>query len=148
MKSLYKKKFRDDDRYVNNPGETEKTLYVLDRDHLIEAGKEDTVALINSYADSVDLVKIIDRVSQGEFELLSKRTGMYIDTTKFPTYVCDIANQVRDNKSAFDSLPDDIRKELGTFNQFANWTEDDFAKFVENHKVIPDVVSNESEVVE
>lgn len=138
-------KYNDDGHFYNDPGETEKTLYVLDKDHLIEAGKEDTVGLIQSYADSVDIVKLVDRISQGEYELLAQRTGAYIDTTKFPTYVCEASNMARESKAMYDSLPDDIRKEIGTYNQFASWTDEDFIKFVENHRFVPDSVV-ESEV--
>lgn len=123
-------------RFYCDSGSPERSLYVMDGDHLAEAGIENSQALINSYADSCDLNLIIEKVTQGEVDLLMKRTGVFIDTTQFPTMVCDLKNQIRENMAAFDALPDDIKVELGSYAKLGQMSDNKFKEFIENHKYV------------
>lgn len=131
------KRQRVAEHFYCSSGSPDRTLYVLDDDILIEAGVEDTQAIINSYKDSCDIKLLIERVTQGEYDLLMQKRGVYIDTTKFPTNIVEAQNMLRDSKRAFELLPDDIKKEVGGYETFSNWTDDDYAKFIKNHQVKP-----------
>lgn len=137
----------DPQRFFNDVGESERQLFILDGDHLVEAGIEDSQALIDSYADSCDLNLLIERVSQGEYDLLCKTRGVFIDTTMFPSTVAEIRNSIRENRSMFDSLPDDVKSELKSFDKFAKMSDEDFASFIESHKVKPDPVNDNDTVI-
>ena len=145
------KRNRIPEHFYCDSGSSERDLFVLVNDHLEPAGVEDTQALIDSYKDSCDLKLIIDRVNQGEYDLLIKKRGIFIDTTQFPTNVIEAQNMARQTRALYDSLDPEIKKEIGSFDKFSKWKDSDYTEFIERHRVVPEVnvdpvVNSESEV--
>lgn len=125
----------DRERFYCSSGSKERELFVLDGECLVSAGVENTQAIIDSFADSCDLNLILERVALGEYDLLTKSRGLFIDTTQFPTLACDIKNNIRQNQLLFESLPDDIKSELKSYDNFSKMSDEKFAQFIEAHKV-------------
>lgn len=142
------KRQRKPEHFYCSSGSPDRTLYVLDGDTLIEAGVEDTQAIINSYKDSCDIKLLIERVTQGEYDLLMQRRGVYVDTTKFPTNIVEAQNMLRESKSQFEMLPDDIKKEVGGYEAFSKWSDDDYAAFIKNHQVVSEAPKPVEEIKE
>lgn len=136
-------------RFYHEAGSPDREMYILDGDHLIVAGIENSQAIIESYADSTDLNLILKRITDEEYERLINSRRVYMDTTAFPKTLSDIKNQYRDSVAMFDSLPEDVKKELGTLNKFSKMSDGEFEQFILNHiDVKADTVVPESEVSE
>lgn len=134
------KRNRVPEHFYISSGDSIRELFVLNDTLLVKAGEEDLNARIQSFADSTDLNNIVSRIAAGEVELLYQRTGAYIDTTIFPTTVADLNSQLKSIQRQYNSLPDDIKSEIGSFSKFSKWTSKDFDSFVAKHTVVPEVV--------
>lgn len=76
---------------------------------VVEVGKEDMRAYINSFADSCDVETIVSRAMNGEPELLEMRKGAFGDFTQFPKTYAEALQRVIDAKNIFDGLSADVR---------------------------------------
>lgn len=135
--------------FYADPGSKERELFIMDGDHLINAGFEDTQALINSYRDSTDINLVLSRITEEEYDRIVNSRRVYMDTTSFPQTLADIKNQYRDSEFLYNGLPDDVKKELGSLSKFSKMSDDEFAEFIQKH--IPsksDDTNIESEVIE
>ena len=152
------KRNRKPEHFYCSSGSPIKDLYILDNDKLVHCGIENSQEIIDSFKDSTDIKLLISRIAEGEYDLLVKRQGYFIDTTLFPKSVVDAQNSIRMSKAMYDSLPEDIKTEIGSFSKFSKWSDSDFDSFIEKHKftvgssglILPsvDVPSVESEVTE
>lgn len=103
--------------FITNPGDPIHTIYapVVGRDGNIElqvAGKENTDEIIDSYLESTDIRIILNRVANGEVELLNKTAGSYGDFTKAPKTLAEALQLQMDSNRLFQSLPVDTRRQF------------------------------------
>lgn len=89
---------------------------------LVQAGKHDLYAEIQSHADSVDIHKIIQRFKNGDISALNRRAASYMDVTDMPQNYAELLNTVIETRQYFDALDPEIRAKFG----------DDFGTFVES----------------
>lgn len=103
--------------FVSNPGSPIHTLYApkVGKDgvvDLVESGKENTDDIIQSYAESTDIRVILNRVANGETELLHQRNGIFGDFTGMPKTYAEALQLHIDSNRLFESLPADIRQKF------------------------------------
>lgn len=116
---------RDGDRVFSETGSTVKVKYsprIDDRGVLVlvETGKEDLSAYINSFAEECDIHVIMKKFANGQTDVLSKVQGTYGDFTGAPTSLADMFNRVKAGEEVFNSLPAEVKKEFGnSFTEFA-----------------------------
>lgn len=84
---------------------------------LVESGLENTDEFIQSFKEATDIRTILNRVANGETQLLMQRTGSYGDFTKMPKTFAEVLQLQIDSHKLFESLPIDIRQQ---FNNDAN----------------------------
>lgn len=109
-------------RFFNNdiftePGDPIKKTFepiVLDDGtiDLVESGKIDLQAEIDSYREECDLNVIIQRYANGETDVLNKRKGMYGDFTQMPKTYAEVLQLQIDSRNLFNSLPVDIKEKF------------------------------------
>ena len=79
-------------------------------DILVKIGEFNLYDKIQSYKDSVDLNKIIERFRlTGDTSLLNQRSGFYGDVSEMPQSYAEFLNVALIAKEEFESLPSDIR---------------------------------------
>lgn len=136
-----------DNSIVSNPGSPIHILYAPKVDSegcitLVETGVENTDDYIQSFVESTDMEVIVNRIMNGEEQLLRQRTGSFGDFTKMPKTYAEMLQLQLDSNRLFMSLPVEVREK---FNhdpaQFMaqSGTEDWFKK-IEN--VLPDEVKS------
>jgi len=76
---------------------------------------------------------ILERISEQEYENLVNSRVVFMDTTVFPQTLADIKNDYNASVDKFNSLPEDVRKELGTLAKFSKMSDSDFENFVFSH---------------
>lgn len=79
---------------------------------LVESGKENIQDEIQSYLESCDINVIIQRVLNGETELLQQRKAMYGDFTTMPKTYAEMLQLQIDTNRLFESLPIDVKKQF------------------------------------
>lgn len=111
-------------RVYVNPGNPEKILYSPKFDsngsmELIEAGKEDLYASIQSHKDSCDINLILKRYACGDVSALQKRQGMFGDFTDAPSSYAEALNSMIIAEQYFNSLPLETRAQFDhNFHRF------------------------------
>ena len=95
-------------------GDPIKLLYGLEVDDkgvtdLVVKGKFDLYEFIQSHADSVDIMKILERFENGDVDALNKYQGYYADITDAPKSFAEALNTVIKAKDLFYSLPLEVR---------------------------------------
>ena len=73
---------------------------------------ENTDEIIDSYLESTDIRIILNRVANGEVELLNKTAGSYGDFTKAPRTLAEALQLQMDSNRLFQSLPVDTRRQF------------------------------------
>lgn len=116
--------YRARTRFWTNPGSREKVLYApqVAKDGtyvLIENGREDLYASIQSHAESVDIHVILDRYARGDLGALSRVQGVYADVTGMPGSYAEMLNLVISGEAQFNSLPLETRAKFD--HSFAKW---------------------------
>lgn len=110
--------------FVSNPGDPMHVLYSpkvskSGRVELVESGVQNTDEVIQSYAESCDRALILERIKNGELDLLQKAPGVYGDFTKMPKTFGDVLQLQLDSNRLFDTLPLEIRSKFDNDrNQF------------------------------
>lgn len=116
---------REGDRVYTEQGSPIKIKYAPRIDEkgvlqLVEVGKEDLSAYIQSFAESCDIHVIMSRFANGETDVLSKVQGAYGDFTGMPTSPADMLNRVMAGEDAFNKLPIEVKKKFNnSFTEFA-----------------------------
>lgn len=142
------KRTRVAEHFYNDPGSPERELYILDGDHLIVTGVEDSQAIIDSFADSTDLNNILARITEEEYFSMVNSRRVFMDTTDFPQTLADIKNYERDIVAKFNGLPEDVKKELGSVSKLSKMSDEDFANYLISKIPAPADIPVESEVNE
>lgn len=115
---------RERGRFYQPVGSPEKITYspVFDeKGHLslIESGKENLYAYIQSHKDSVDIHVLLKRYANGEVDVLSKVQGAYGDFTAMPKTYAEMLNIINRGEVFFNELPVETRASFGhSFSQF------------------------------
>lgn len=127
-------------RRIWTPHFVESKLGLAEYDiDLSEEGVIDIFDAIQELADYVDIDNIVKRYNNGEIDVLEKVQGFYGDLTTLPVDMRGIYDLNAKGKILFDSLPADVREELGDYKSFMTMAAD---KYNEIFK------SKESEVIE
>lgn len=103
--------------FYTNPGDPIHIIYapVVGKEgsiELVPSGKENTDDYIQSFAESTDIRIILNRVAQGEVELLSKTAGSYGDFTQAPKTLAEALQLQMDSNRLFQALPVETRRKF------------------------------------
>lgn len=106
--------YRAKKRFFTNCGSPIKTLYVGEYDkkgnfNIVEKGKDNLYAYIQTFADSVDIYSILARFENGDTQALNKAQGMYGDFSAMPKSYADMLNAIYNAEQWFAGLDKDIR---------------------------------------
>lgn len=102
--------------FVSQSGSGIKQEYVgkLDRDtgiiKLVPSKKKDLYAEIQSWKDSCDINKIVERYRSGEIDILNQVQGVYGDFSVAPSDLASAYAMSRDAEMQFDRLPSDVKE--------------------------------------
>lgn len=76
---------------------------------IVESGKEDFQAYIQSFVQSCDIAYIMASVANGDLGALNRVQGSYGDFTKVPKTYAEFLQLQIDAKNTFDQLPVDVK---------------------------------------
>lgn len=145
--------FDDHTRVHANPGQRDKILYTPKFDsngvmELVEAGKEDLYASIQSHKDSCDINLILKRYARGDVSALQKRQGMFGDFTDAPSSYAEALNSMIVAEQYFNSLPLETRAQFDhNFHRFLlSLDQPDFESKFSAGVVKPSVVAGKVDV--
>lgn len=98
-----------------NPGDPIQIVKAgeYDKSHqikVVEKGKKDLYAYINSFADSVNIHVLLARFKNGDTESLMQRAGAYIDISSLPTNINEFIELSRNAENLFNSLPVEVKE--------------------------------------
>lgn len=79
---------------------------------LVESGKHNLYADIQSHKDSVDIKTILARFENGDMNVLNRRTGLFLDVTDMPKTYAEMYQRIMDAEAHFMGLPLDIREKF------------------------------------
>lgn len=102
-------------RFFSNPGDSLINDYGFARDEKGEKvfkciGKFDLYEKIQSFKDSCDIYKIIEKfLVSGDPSVLIQKQGFYADITEYPTSLADMLDKYEKAKELFKSLDPDVR---------------------------------------
>lgn len=114
----------------SNHGEKDRLIFepVLQKDghvEVVEVGKEDFDALIQSYALECDIEHLVARATNGEPEILDRVQGMYGDFTKMPRTMAEALQLIINAQNTFDKLPQSVKDVFGNdVNKFISSLDD------------------------
>lgn len=113
---------------------------------LIESDVVDMYEYINSFAESCSIEHILAMCATGDYSLLTRSQGAYIDTTVMPKTFREMLDIVIDGKAKFENLPGEIRSKFGY--DFERWfSEAGSDEWLDNMGFVKDNVENVSEEV-
>lgn len=85
---------------------------------LSEDGEVDIYDAIQELSEYVDIDNIVKRYNNGEIDVLEKVQGFYGDLTTLPVDMRGIYDLNAQGKNLFDSLPDEVREQIGDYKSF------------------------------
>lgn len=86
--------------------------------YLAEVGTFDQYAYIQSFAASCDVNEIVRRATPEQ--MAEFKAGIYADTTTLPKTLAESYALLAHVESVFDSLPDKVKQEYGSYSKFLN----------------------------
>lgn len=103
-----------DNSISSNAGSDFRPVYlpkVLDNGEIVPeyAGEENIQEMIQSYAESCDINIILNRVKNGETNLLNQAKGVFGDFTKMPKTLAEFMQMQIDAERMYDGLPKEIK---------------------------------------
>lgn len=105
--------------FVSNAGSGIKKLFrgKLNKDtmqiELVPDGEKNLYAEIQSWKDSVDINKIVDRYRSGEIDILNQVQGTYGDFASAPKDLAEAIAIAENGKQVFARLPVEIKEKFG-----------------------------------
>lgn len=127
-----------------------KVVFSPDGNMSLETGKlRNRQVELNSYKDSCDVNKIIQRYENGDqTALLRDNTGAYCDLSVLPKDIHAAKKLSRDVESLYNSMGDDVKLKFGTLEEFisAFSSKDKFNDFLSVFKERDNVVAKAKEV--
>lgn len=79
---------------------------------VVEKGKENFYAYINSFADSCDINVLLARYRNGEKDALLQRAGAYIDISSMPANINEFIDLSRSAENLFNTLPVETKEKF------------------------------------
>lgn len=153
----FRSKYSERVRKYIEPGsgiKTEYTLQVKDNElTLVETGKTDLYAYIQSHADSVDIHKILERCALlDDYSMLNRMPAEFMDTTEMPKSLAEAFEMTKNAENMFMRFPTDLKEkynnnfleflaDLGTEHFNENVTK--FLDSIKEKTVIDDVKEGE-----
>lgn len=98
---------------------------------LSEDGEVDTFDAIQELSDYVDIDNIVKRYNNGEIDVLEKVQGFYGDLTTLPVDMRGIYDLNSVGKNLFDSLPAEVRDQIGDYKSFMTMAADKYNEIFE-----------------
>lgn len=86
---------------------------------LIESGKDDIKASINSFHDVTDMAYVLRQLQLGDTSVLTSKMPMYGDFTKMPNNMHEAMQLMIDGERKFYELPLEVRQKFD--NNFRKW---------------------------
>lgn len=118
-------KVSDPNEFITCPGENEKIQYsakVLPDGSidLVESGRIDINAMINSQRESTDISFILRKMKEtGDMSVLAQNPGVYGDFTEFPKTYAEILQLRIDSENSFYQLSPEVRAKFDNdFNKY------------------------------
>lgn len=106
-------------RRIWTPHFVESKLGLAEYDiDLTEDGEIDIFDAIQELSNYVDIDNIVKRYNNGEVDVLEKVQGFYGDLTTLPVDMRGIYDLNAQGKVLFDSLPDNVREQIGDYKSF------------------------------
>lgn len=87
---------------------------------LVKVGETDQYAFIQSFADSCDLARIVERAASGDLTVLQRVQGVYTDVSALPETMTDLMNLGIIGKDAWDRLSDEVKAKFENEEDFKN----------------------------
>ena len=111
---------------------------------LTEDGQVDMYDSIQELSDYVDIDNIVKRYNNGEIDVLEKVQGFYGDLTTLPVDMRGIYDLNAQGKNLFDSLPSDVREQIGDYKSFMTMAAEKYNDiFKSNESEVNDDASEE-----
>lgn len=110
---------------------------------LTEDGEVDTFDAIQELSDYVDIDNIVKRYNNGEIDVLEKVQGFYGDLTTLPVDMRGIYDLNAQGKNLFDSLPDEVRDQIGDYKSFMTMAAEKYNDIFESKESEVDVDASE-----
>lgn len=126
--------------YISNSGSEFENVYGYEIDKvtgiksLVKKKKTNIKEYIQSFADSVDINKMMLRFQDGEVDVFDKVKGIYADVTDFPSTYAELFARVEECNSIFSDLPTDIKEKFNN-SPTEFWTQYGSPEF--NNKIFP-----------
>lgn len=90
--------------------------------------KKDIKILVNSHAEEVGVVNILNRIIKtGDMSLLKAREAQYIDTTELPQSLGEVQAKAIALESIYANIPEDLKKDM-SLDQFVKTMTDERIK--------------------
>ena len=87
---------------------------------LVKVGETDQYGFIQSFKDSCDLGRIVERAMAGDTSVLQRVQGIYTDCTDVPSTMTELMNLGIIGKNAWDNLPDEVKAKFQNEEDFRN----------------------------
>lgn len=107
----------DRKRVFTEPGNEWHDTFTLRYDdngveYLETTGRINVQEQIQSYGESTDIHKILERYGNGDLAALNRKTPIYGDFSEMPKTLAGYLNLFRDAENAFAQLPSSVRSEF------------------------------------
>lgn len=117
-------KVSDPNSFVSNPGSPERSVYTAKITasgviEVVETGKEDYQAFIESFRSQTDMAYILKELSLGNLQILNQREPQFGDFTQMPKSLADAMQMQIDAERQFYQLPLDTRNKFN--NNYREW---------------------------
>lgn len=129
--------FREHQRFFSGVGSGIKILYCGEYDksgafHIVEKGKDNLYAYIQSFKDSCDIYAILKRFENGDVTALNQAQGMYGDFSQMPKSYAEMLNAIYNAETWFKGLSKDVRAKFDNDPQkfIASMDSPDFLRMV------------------
>lgn len=105
---------------------------------LVKVGETDQYAFIQSFKDSCDIARIVERAMSGDLTVLQRVQGVYTDTTALPETMTELMNLGIVAADAWDKLNPDIKSKFESEEDFKNaLLNGDLSRFNTEETVVP-----------
>lgn len=103
----HKRKFT----HCGSPIKIEYQLRIVDNhEEIVETGKSNLYEYIQSFADSVDITKILEKCALlDDYSILNRMPAQFMDVSNMPSNLAEAYASVRDAENYFDRLPREIK---------------------------------------
>lgn len=138
------------DTAVGSPVKIEYQLRIIDgEEKLVETGKSDWYAYIQSHKDSVDIHKILERCAMlDDYSPLMRMPAQFMDVTQMPKNLAEAHTMIQDAKNFFEQMPIEIKQKYE--NNYMQFISDigsekfmsNVSNFLDSIKQVNDVKEN------